>query len=73
MIGKLEGTERCVTGITRGNRNAPKPGEGALGIASIKKAGSARGSGGGVVKEDKESATVILPLPRLRAARVGGK
>jgi hypothetical protein len=56
VIGILKGKERCVTGIARGNREAPKPGEGALGIASIEKAGSARGSGGGVVKEDKESA-----------------
>ena len=53
MIGNLEGKERCVTGNIR---EAPKPGEGALGIASIERAGSARGSGGGVIKEDKESA-----------------
>ena len=33
MIGKLEGKERGIAGIARGNREAPEPGEGALGIA----------------------------------------
>ena len=42
MIGNLEGKERGIAGIARGNREAPEPGEGALGIASIEKTGTAR-------------------------------
>jgi len=55
VIGILEGEERSVVSVRGGDGKAPKPGEGPSGVAAIKQASSASGSGALIIKEGEES------------------
>ena len=55
VIGILKGEERNFVSVRGGDREASKPGEGPSGVAAIKQASSAGGSGALVVKEGEES------------------
>ena len=55
VIGILKGEERSFVSVRGGDRKASKPGEGPSGVAAVKQAGSAGGSGALVVKKGEES------------------
>ena len=55
VIGILKGEERSFVSVRGGDRKASKPGEWPSGVAAVKQASSAGGSGALVVKEGEES------------------